>query len=418
MGPGAVTLHPVKTLVVAELYPWPALDGYRRRLDHVVTGLASVGEVHVLAPLRQGDTAPAGPPLPNVTGATVPTAPDRGPRSWLGEWVRGPVPRRLLGVDWSGPVAALRSMDLTEFDLVWCSHVDTWWAVKDALGDRPVVVDFDNLEHLALKLRRRIPPRNAPDAGPKEVASTLVRWTTSRAFDLVDERRWDRLQRECASKVSTVVVCSELDAERSGVPNVAVVPNGAVAPAQVDADRTSLRGDHPVLNFVGALDYEPNTEAVEWLVREVVPVLRAERPDAVVRIVGRGGDRVAWVAGVPGVELVGEVDDVTDELAMADVSVVPIKVGAGTRLKVVEALAHHLPIVTTTVGCEGIDVRNGATALVEDDAVAFAGACARLCEDGALRQRLADAGAALFEQRYTWASIERRIGDLATATAG
>jgi len=113
--------------------------------------------------------------------------------------------------------------------------------------------------------------------------------------------------------------------------------------------------------------------------------------------------------------LVGEVEDVTAELAKADVSIVPIKVGAGTRLKGVEALAHHLPIVTTTVGCEGIDVRNGSTALIEDDAVAFAGACARLCGDGVLRQRLADAGAELFDQHYTWASIERRIGDLATS---
>ncbi|MFM7064776.1 MAG: glycosyltransferase family 4 protein, partial [Actinomycetes bacterium] len=374
--------------------------------------------VHVLAPLRQGDTEPADPPLPGVTGATVPTAPDQGPRSWLGDWVRGPAPRRLLGVDWSGPLDALRSLDLSEFDLVWCSHVDTWWAVKDALGDLPVVVDFDNLEHLALRLRRRIPPRNAPGAGTKEIAATLARWTTSRAFDLVDERRWDRLQRDCAAAVERVVVCSELDAERSGVPNVAVVPNGAVAPARVDVDRTALRGDHPVLNFVGALDYEPNTEAVEWLVREVVPVLRAERHDAVVRIVGRGSDRVAWVADVPGVELVGEVGDVTAELAVADMSIVPIKVGAGTRLKVVEALAHRLPVVTTTVGCEGIDVRDGVTALVADDAVAFAGACARLCEDGALRQQLADAGAALFEQHYTWSSIERRIGELATSVAG
>ena len=408
----------MKTLVVAELYPWPALDGYRRRLDHVVAGLASVGQVDVLAPLRRGDTVPADPPHTGVTGATAPTAPDGGPRTWLGEWLRGPAPRRLLGVDWSGPQAALRSRDLAQYDLVWCSHVDTWWAVKDLLGGLPVVVDFDNLEHLALRLRRRIPPRNAPGAGVAEIAATLARWTTSRAFDLVDERRWDRLQRDCAAQVARVVVCSELDAERSGVPNVAVVPNGAVAPASVGTDRTSLRGDHPVLNFVGALDYEPNTEAVEWLVRDVVPVLRAERHDAVVRVVGRGADRVAGVAGVPGVELVGEVDDVTDELARADVSLVPIRVGAGTRLKVVEALAHRLPIVTTTVGCEGIDVRDGNTALVADDAVAFAEACVRLCDDGALRQRLADAGAALFEERYTWASIEQRVGELATSVAG
>lgn len=403
----------MKTLVVAELYPWPSLDGYRRRLHHVVAGLAAVGEVHVVAPQRAGDPPAVPPPVVGVTGTGVPTEPDRGPRTWMADWVRGPVPRRLLGVDWRGPRAELARLDLDEFDLVWCSHVDTWWAVRDLVDGRRVVVDFDNLEHLALRLRRRIPPRHAPDAGPAQVAKGLARWGTSRAFDLVDERRWDRLQRQCAAAVDRVVVCSDLDARRAGVPNTAVVPNGAVAPPSVATDRTALRGPTPVLNFIGALDYEPNTEAVEWLVREVVPVLRAERPDAVVRIAGRGSDRVAWVAGVPGVELVGEVTDVAAELAVADVSVVPIRVGAGTRLKVVEALAHRLPLVTTTVGCEGIDVVDGTSALVADDAVTFARACARLCTDGPLRQRLADAGAALFEERYTWASIEGRIGDLA-----
>ncbi|MFM7069430.1 MAG: glycosyltransferase [Actinomycetes bacterium] len=403
----------MRTLVVAELYPWPALDGYRRRLDHVVAGLASIGEVHVVAPLRAGDTTPAPPPLPNVTGSAVPTASDAGPRSWIRSWVTGRAPRRLLGVDWSGPLTELQSIDLDGFDLIWCSHVDTWWAVASVLGDRPVVVDFDNLENLALKLRRRIPPRHAPTAGVAEVASTLTRWVTSRAFDLVDERRWDALQRRCASSVSTVVVCSELDAQRAGVPNVAVVPNGSVEPEVVDVDRTHLRGDAPVLTFVGALDYEPNTEAVEWLVREIVPVLRAERHDATVRIVGRGADRVAWVGNVPGVVLVGEVADVADELARADVSIVPIRVGAGTRLKVVEAMAYRLPIVTTAVGCEGIDLSDGESALIVDDAVGFAAACARLCGDGALRQRLSDAAARRFAADYTWASIEARVGTLA-----
>ena len=163
-----------------------------------------------------------------------------------------------------------------------------------------------------------------------------------------------------------------------------------------------------MLNFVGALDYEPNTEAVEWLVRDVVPVLRAERHDAVVRIVGRGADRVAWVAGVPGVELVGEVDDVTVELARADVSVVPIRVGAGTRLKVVEALAHRLPIVTTTVGCEGIDVRNGTTALVADDAVAFAEACIRLLRDPDRAARLGAAAREACLRHFGPEGVERR----------
>jgi glycosyltransferase involved in cell wall biosynthesis len=168
--------------------------------------------------------------------------------------------------------------------------------------------------------------------------------------------------------------------------------------------------------FVGALDYEPNTEAVEWFVREVLPRVRAQVPDACVRIVGRGAERVAWAAEVPGVQLVGAVPELAAELDRADVSIVPIRVGAGTRLKVVEALANRLPLVTTTVGCEGIDVRNGHDALIADDAASFAGACVRLLSDGALRQRLADAGAELFARRYDWDGIEATVAELARST--
>ena len=133
------------------------------------------------------------------------------------------------------------------------------------------------------------------------------------------------------------------------------------------------------------------------------------RPDVRFRVVGRGSERLSWAADEPGVDLVGRVEDLQEELDRTDVSVVPIRVGAGTRLKVVEALSNHLPMVTTTVGCEGIPVVDGRSALVADDAPGFAAACVRLLDDGDLRQLLADEGAALFRASYTWASIRERV---------
>jgi len=404
----------VRTLVVAEQYPWPARDGYRQRLHHLVAGLARAGEVEVLALHRPGTAAPDDPPIEGVEARAFPVGGDPGIREWGPRWVRGDMPRRVLAPDWTqlGEHLAQRCAS-GGIDLVWYSHVDTWWGTHAFVTGVPAILDFDNLEHLALRLRRRIPPRFPPGSGPGRRAAVVGRWALSRAFDLVDERRFDRLQRRAAGEVERVVVCSELDRERSGCPNAVVVPNGCDAPADPVSDRTPLRGEVPTFLFVGALDYEPNTEAVEWFVREVLPLLRAEVPDARVRIVGRGADRVAWVAGVPGVDLVGPVEVLDDELRAADVSIVPIRVGAGTRLKVVEALANRLPLVTTTVGCEGIDLRNGHDALIEDDAAGFAAACARLAVDGALRQRLADAGAELFERRYDWQLIEGEVADLA-----
>lgn len=411
---GSADLH---TLVVAELYPWPAVDGYRQRLHHVIDGLAQAGPVDVVAPLRPGMGEPEPPAITGVARTlTSPIGDPVGPSGWLGDWVRSDVPRRLLALDWSDLVSSLAEWR-NDYDLVWYSHIDAWLPTHEVLAGIPSIVDFDNLENLSMRLRRRIPPQFDPSHGVKGRASTALRWVTSRGFDVVDERRWDDVQRRCAAQVDHVVVCSELDVQRSGCANAAVVANGADAPAQIRTDRTELIGDHPVLLFVGALDYEPNTEAMSWFLRDVWPIVRSGRPDVVLRVVGRGAEALGSLCDTVGVEMLGRVHDVQVELDGADVAIVPIRVGAGTRLKVIEALANRLPMVTTSVGCEGIDVVDGATALIADDAAGFAGAVLRMVADGALRQRLADAGGDLFDERYTWSTIQDGVEALARNTA-
>lgn len=423
-----VRCHAVRIVVIAEHYPWPAVDGIRQRLDHVIRGLAAVGEVELIALDRRSATerAAASPPeIPGLVGVVaVPAGPEPGFRQWLPDWLRGGPPRRLMEADWSGVARTFRermsvptAMDATDprppVDLVWYSHVDSWWPVRDIAPDVASVADFYDLVNLALRLRRSTPPRFPPGSEPSQRARIVARWAVSRGFDLVDERRWDRVQRDCAALVDRVTVCSELDRERSGLANVAVIGNGSSMPERVDIDRSALRSDAPTFLFVGALDYEPNSEAVEWFVRQVFPSVLARVPSARIRIVGRGSERVEWVAGQPGVDLVGAVDEISDELDRADVSIVPIRVGAGTRLKVVEALANRLPLVTTTIGCEGIEVTHDVDALIADDAQGFADACVRAATDPQLRQRLTEAGAQLFADRYDWAIIELQLGELA-----
>ena len=409
----------MRTLVVAEAYPWPVVDGYKQRLSQIVGGLAEAGPVDLVTLERPGSAPPAGSPWPGVERVlSVPAPPERVASDWFAEWCRGPVPRRVLNTDWSGLRSQLPGWVEGDYDLVWCSHVHTWWPLHDLFPSVPVVVDFDNLEHLALRLRRGQGPEFTPGSDPLARVRAVGRWAAGRLADAVDERRWERLQHRVAGEVDRVVVCSELDAERAGVPNVAVVPNGAEPVDDPRVDRTVLAGEHPTLGFVGALDYLPNTEAVGWFAREVFPIVRNHHPGVRFRVVGRGADRVEWITSCPGVELVGPVPDVRPELDRTDVAVVPIRVGAGTRLKVVEALANHLPIVTTTVGAEGIEVTDGRTALVADDAHRFADACLRLIEDPELRQRLADAGAELVGSAYSWPDIRRRVAALAAEVAG
>ena len=309
--------------MVAELYPWPAVDGYRQRLHHLISGLAAAGEVDLFTLSRPGGSTGegAGDAAPPVDGVrrvlSVPVGEERGTREWLAPWARSALPRRLLSVDWTEAVERLAEWRATDLDLVWYSHVDAWWPTRTVLGDVAGIVDFDNLENLALRLRRRIPPRYPPHVEPAARARITARWATSRAFDLVDERRWDRIQRRCADEVAHVVVCSDLDAVRSGAANAVVVPNGCDRPDRPAVDRRALRGDAPTMLFVGSLDYEPNTEAVGWFVRDVLPIIVEHRPDAVVRIVGRGAEALSWVDDQPGAELVGPVVDLRAEIDRA-----------------------------------------------------------------------------------------------------
>lgn len=403
--------------MIAEQYPWPTVDGYRHRLHHMIAGLGRAGPVEVLALDRRpgGATSLGAAAEPEVwpkgveaVGA-VPTGAPAGPRDWLPTWVRGDMPRRVLTTDWSALIdtvaGRLDPRSAEPVDLVWFSHVDTWWALRDIPHAAATIVDFDNLENLALRLRRR--------TGRPDTVAETGRWAVSRGFDLVDERRWDRLQRACGAAVDRVVVCSDLDRVRSGCDNAVVVGNGASAPPRVMTDRTSLRGRVPTMLFVGALDYEPNGDAMRWFLSEILPLIRAREPRARVVVVGRGVEVLGDLVTAAGAEVLGPVDDLQPYLDAADVSVVPIRVGAGTRLKVVEALANRLPVVTTTVGCEGIDVTDRSSALIADDARTFADRCLALLREPALRQQLADAGADLFASRYEWGAIEDGLADLA-----
>jgi glycosyltransferase involved in cell wall biosynthesis len=169
--------------------------------------------------------------------------------------------------------------------------------------------------------------------------------------------------------------------------------------------------------MISLLTYEPNIDGAWFFVDEVLPLVRAAVPDVELRLVGRHDDRAAALAERPGVVLRGEVPDVGPELRDAAVVVVPIRSGGGTRIKILEAFARRVPVVSTTVGCEGIDAVPGEHLLTGDTPDALADACVRLLRDDALRTRVIDAAHALFVSRYRWEDIRPRIAALARAVA-
>jgi glycosyltransferase involved in cell wall biosynthesis len=351
----------------------------------------------------------------------APEGPQRALISWLWRWPSSRLPRRLLRRDFRAARARIPDLVAERYDAVLFCHVDAWHATR-GLVRGPGVVDFDNLENLAIAGRRALGPGTDRRSSLAARWRAGLRWRVVSALDRVDERRWDRVQREAATGAGATLVCSELDVVRSGVANAVCIPNGYEFAGAEPSPREPVLAhpDAPVFLFVGRLGYEPNSDAARWFATEVLPAIRRDLPAARFRIVGRDPGSLADLAARPGVDLVGPVDDLAAELGGADVSVVPIRFGAGTRLKVVEALANRLPLVSTSVGCEGIEVVGGRDLLVADDAADFAAACVRVVVDDDLRSSLVADGYRCFDERYRWSTIRATlaevVADVATGT--
>jgi glycosyltransferase involved in cell wall biosynthesis len=150
---------------------------------------------------------------------------------------------------------------------------------------------------------------------------------------------------------------------------------------------------------------------LNYFVDAMLPAIRRERSQAILRIVGRrlsAGD-AARFAKVPGVAVVGEVEDVREELRSASVVVVPLRIGGGSRLKILEALAAGKAVVSTTVGAEGLAVEDGTQLRIADDPQRFASVVCEILSDTRQRQALGCAGRALVEARYGWDALAKQM---------
>jgi glycosyltransferase involved in cell wall biosynthesis len=301
--------------------------------------------------------------------------------------------------------AALDRFVSDPYDLVWFFRVPAWvlgGAVPIRRGDgeaAPVVVDFDDLEDQKILARRAISPEawagaGAEPAGERARASgmasavNIARAAGSRLLWSEEIRRYQSLHRRIADRAAAVVVCSDLDARRKGLPRTRVVPNGYADPG-LHERRPRSPGAPPVVLFQGTLRYPPNADAARFLVDDVAPLLRQLVPDVQIRLVGLASPAVAALHDPPRIVVTGQIPDIAVELAGADVVVVPLRFGSGTRVKALEAFAHRVPVVSTTLGAEGLDAEPGVHLLTADSATGLAAACAHLLRDPARRAELA-----------------------------
>jgi glycosyltransferase involved in cell wall biosynthesis len=210
--------------------------------------------------------------------------------------------------------------------------------------------------------------------------------------------------------VARVVAVSDADAEwmrsRFEAPHTTAIPTG------VNLEYFSPPVSSPPaadLIFVGSMDWLANIDGVRYLVKEILPLIRRRRPDCSLAIVGRNPtpEIQAMARQDPGIQVTGTVADIRPYLWGSLISIVPLRIGGGTRLKIYESMAAKVPVVSTSVGAEGLECRPGLEIRIADTAEAFAEACLGLLENAPARAQMAEAAWQLVSSRFSWEQVAR-----------
>lgn len=264
-------------------------------------------------------------------------------------------------------------------------------------GVPPCVFDMDDIEHVVHARRMGLNAR------------WRDRWLARAALPALL-----RLERAAVQKAALTLVCAAGDASTlKGIANVgdervAVVPNG-VTPAPSEPD-PAMAG--PVLLMLGIYSYEPNGEGARHFIDRVWPIVREALPEAQAWFVGASPASIGAQADMPaGVKLLGFVDDIEAVYAQAGVVICPILTGGGTRVKLIEAAMRHKPIVSTTVGAEGLGFTDGRHALLRDDVAGFAQACIRLLTQPSEARAMGLEASRFAAGRYDRRSISQALAE-------
>jgi polysaccharide biosynthesis protein PslH len=282
------------------------------------------------------------PPPPGIDHRLV--LPARRSRNqalaWFAWWTSGE-PYQVCLASSRDQALAVGHLDLSAYALVWCHRAENLRLLPP--GRNPaLVVDLDDLESSKRRLH----------AAVVSGASRRLRATARTWFVEADSRRHQRLRDETARRASAIVLANPEDLAGAGALNAHVVRNGYPVPPDLDV-RQRLAREPRVVLFVGLMTYGPNAAAARSLAR-VAARLAEHSPDLEIRIVGHHGGKLADIAATAHVTVVGEVKDLGPELERADVVMTPIPYGGGTRIKIVEAMAHGIPVISTAIGAAGL----------------------------------------------------------------
>lgn len=383
----------MRLLVLSVTNPVPANNGVKMRTWSILRGLAAEG--HELALLSFADPADANGLSPELSKICrrVLQVPHQfkslsSSRDYLGRAAH-------LFAQKPYGVAAARSPQMASqlaallneksVDAILCEQTDLLINLPAQLAV-PLVVDFHNVDYLIMERYIRF---------ERNPAKRLYAFLESRKL-----RAWERL---ACQRASSAWACSEYDRALlqelgPGLP-MFVVPNVV----DVDEYKADSAEDPRKILFQGGMDWYPNRDAVEFFVTRIFFRIRSQVPDVRFVVAGRNPPEEfrQRLSLVPGVEFTGTVPDMRSEIASAAVCVVPLRMGSGTRLKILESAAMAKPMVSTRLGAEGLEFRDGQEIVLADDPAAFADAVVKLLKAAPDRQSLGQAARKRAEQQYS-----------------
>lgn len=304
----------------------------------------------------------------------------------------------LASMEIAEPVKARFRELLRGVDLVHVGRLTSFVMLDDVVSrddHTPIVLDLDENEHHSAQ-RRLILQRSQMG---------LAR----RAVMRYDLHRVKRHQHRVIQACDRVFVTSARErTSLSDSPHVAVVGNGANIPATIFPESAA-----PRFLFVGSLSYMPNIDGLHWFIRESWPLVLQALPAATLTIVGSAPlPRVSKLHDGERIFVHADVESVDEYYLRTAVSIVPLRAGGGTRLKILDSFAFGRPVVSTTIGCEGLSAQDGRELLVRDEPAAFARACAELIANGTLRRQLVASARTLVEREYSWTRVGETLREL------
>lgn len=382
-------------LFITTWWPFPANNGAKIRIYNLLRQLAKTHTVTLLAFVEPGEASPADREHMLTFCREVEIFPIIEPQLTKFQSLQGylsPWPRSLVYTYMPQVTERIEEhIRAGHADVIIGSELDNLRYLNDVAGRVPTI-----LEELELTMYYE---------NVRTAASAAQRVRAQMTVSKLESALRTLLKNDTAI---TVVSDAEATLTRRIAPPgsmVKVIPNGVEKPQPMDANPKPY-----TLIYPGAVTYKPNYEAVNFFIREVLPLIRAQAPETTFTVTGSTGKiDVSDLAALPGAHFTGYLDSVDAAIANSWATVVPLLSGGGTRLKVLQAMAMGSPVISTSKGAEGLHIRPGENILIANTPTELANAVLSLFDNPQRRSELAAAGRQLIEREYTWDIIGQQL---------